>query len=176
MSTPAQQIQTTVNNFVSEIARLARLAVSEALNASLGQLAVAPGGIAGVASPATLAALPTPIHLPRPKGAKRPPAELAAAANRLALFIKHNPGKRMEDIGKALEVKTKDLTLLVKKLVTAKSIYTVGEKRATLYYPTPVKKPKKRRPVKKSKKSGKTRPRQVSSSMHTVRAAAAGRI
>jgi hypothetical protein len=150
MSTPAQQIQTTVNNFVSEIARLARLAVSEALNASLGQLNVASGGIAGLAPAETLRALPTPIHLPRPKGAKRSPAELATLAGRLELFIRHNPGKRMEQIGKALEIPTKDLTLLVRKLLAAKKIYTSGEKRATLYFPMPAK--QKKRPVKKSKK------------------------
>ncbi len=71
----------------------------------------------------------------RAAGEKRPPGELAKLVEKLGDYIKGHPGQRMEQIGKALGTPTKDLTLPVKKLLSAKKIRTQGEKRATEYFP-----------------------------------------
>ncbi len=71
----------------------------------------------------------------RARGEKRPPTELAKLVERLSDYVKAHPGQRMETISKALGAATRDLNLPVKKLLAAKTIRTVGEKRATEYFP-----------------------------------------
>jgi hypothetical protein len=70
----------------------------------------------------------------RAAGEKRPPAELAKLTEKLGDYIKAHPGERMETIGKALGVPTRELNLPVKKLLAAKRIRTEGHKRATEYF------------------------------------------
>ena len=48
--------------------------------------------------------------------------------------IQLNPGQRMEQLGHSLGVPTKDLDLLIKKLLAAKRIKKKGRTRATTYY------------------------------------------
>jgi hypothetical protein len=81
--------------------------------------------------------LPTKPFTPkaRPKGAKRPPAEIAATTARLGEYIAKNPGLGIEAIGKALAIPTSDLTLPIKKLLSDKKIIFKGERRATKYFP-----------------------------------------
>lgn len=69
------------------------------------------------------------------KGAKRDPGELEALTEKLAAYIKKNPGQRIEHIGKAIGASTKDLALPVKKLLAAKRVSTKGQRRATAYFP-----------------------------------------
>jgi hypothetical protein len=71
----------------------------------------------------------------RSEGAKRDPRVLAAVTDKLGGFIRKNPGQRIEQIGKALGMPTKDLALPVKKLLGSKKISTKGQKRATTYFP-----------------------------------------
>ena len=76
------------------------------------------------------------LRKPRPrKGEKRTPADLASQVIELRAYIAKHPGERIEQIGKALGVATKDLALPVKKLIAARSVATKGQKRATKYYP-----------------------------------------
>ncbi len=77
----------------------------------------------------------SPLSAKRPAGAKRPPAELAKLTEKLGEYIKGHPGLRIEPIGKALSIPTKELTLPVKKLLAAKKIRSEGQKRATEYFP-----------------------------------------
>jgi hypothetical protein len=72
----------------------------------------------------------------RAPGEKRPQAELARLTDRLGDYIEHNPGQRMEIIGKALGMPTRELNLPMKKLLAARKIRTEGHKRATEYFPT----------------------------------------
>jgi hypothetical protein len=72
----------------------------------------------------------------RAPGEKRPPAEVAKLTDGLGDYIKANPGQRMEIIGKALGVTTRELNLPIKKLLAAKRIRSEGQKRATEYFPT----------------------------------------
>jgi len=71
----------------------------------------------------------------RRPGEKRDPRELARLVDRLADFVKTNPGQRIEQINRALGVPTKDLTLPIKKLLVSNRITSKGEKRATSYWP-----------------------------------------
>jgi hypothetical protein len=68
------------------------------------------------------------------KGQKRAPEDIAALTNDLRLYIAKNPGQRIEQIGKALGVPTKELALPARKLIAAGQVRTKGEKRATEYH------------------------------------------
>jgi hypothetical protein len=96
----------------------------------------APKQAAAKGARAAKAAAPKkPAPAKRPSGAKRPPAELAKLTEKLGEYIKAHPGLRIEPIGKALNIATKELTLPVKKLLAAKKIRSEGQKRATEYFP-----------------------------------------
>jgi hypothetical protein len=60
--------------------------------------------------------------------------ELLGLVKKLHSFVAKNPGQRIEQVGKALGVATKELVLLVKKLVGEKKLSTKGQKRATTYF------------------------------------------
>ena len=68
------------------------------------------------------------------KGAKRTPEELEALVKKLHSHIAKNPGQRIEQIGTALDVPTKELALPIKKLLSEKKLSKKGAKRATTYF------------------------------------------
>ena len=68
------------------------------------------------------------------KGAKRTPEELEGLVKKLHSYVAKNPGPRIEQIGMALGVATKELVLPVKKLVSEKKLTSKGQKRATTYF------------------------------------------
>jgi len=78
---------------------------------------------------------PGPKPGKRRKGAKRTAEEIEALTKGLLAAIKKKPGQRIEEIGKAMSVSTKDLALPVGKLFDAKAIRTTGQRRATKYFP-----------------------------------------
>ena len=126
MTTP--KIQTIIQNFVAELTA----ALSEA---SHNAIAEALGG-GGQPDP-LLRARPGKRAKPaaRAKGGKRSPEDLAKLTQSLLAYIKKNPGKRVEEIGKALSTNTKELKLPVLKLLADKAIGKKGQKRSTTYYP-----------------------------------------
>ncbi len=71
----------------------------------------------------------------RAPGVKRPPRELAVLTEKLAEFIKANPGVRMEVIAEALGTTATALRFPARKLVTAKKVRTEGQKQNTVYLP-----------------------------------------
>jgi predicted transcriptional regulator len=71
-----------------------------------------------------------------PKARKRSPALLEELTNTLGAYVRANPGQRIEEIAKGLELSTKDLVLPVKKLIGTKAIKPQGQRRATRYFPT----------------------------------------
>lgn len=85
-------------------------------------------------APAAPKAAPT-TEPKRKFGAKRDPAELAALTDALGDYISKHPGMRIEEIGAALQLPTKDLVLPVQKLLAAKRIKRTGTRRATKYFP-----------------------------------------
>lgn len=76
-----------------------------------------------------------PREAARQPGEKRAPEELKRITEQLGAYIKTHPGQGIEQISKAMDTPTKDLTLPIKKLLLAKKIGSKGEKRATRYFP-----------------------------------------
>lgn len=123
-------IRARVEEFANEIVALTRESVMERVRESLGNGAPSRRG-----RPRGTAARSATRASRRPKGAKRSPAQLANLQQRLLGHIKANPGQRIEQIGAALHVPTKELALPAKKLLADKAIRTRGQKRATAYFP-----------------------------------------
>jgi hypothetical protein len=128
MSDFNDQISKLVNEFVSQVAALARRAAMDTLQSALA--GALPGG--GRRGRAVIA---LPAGGRRPKGAKRPAGEIERTKERVYAYIKENPGQRIEQINKSLGTTTKDMTLPIKKLLADKAVRTEGEKRATTYFP-----------------------------------------
>jgi len=70
-----------------------------------------------------------------PKGAKRPPGDIAKLTQRLLEYVKAHKGERIEQVAKGMSVSTRELNLPVKKLIATKALKTRGQKRATQYFP-----------------------------------------
>jgi hypothetical protein len=142
------QVNQLIDDFVAEITAIARDAAMQTLNAALG----AANDIlarSGAGAPATIAVTPSAPAAPPPpatgarvaaedrgKGAKRPTDEIEATKLRLAEFIAHNPGLRIEQINQTLGTTTRDLALPLRKLIAEGVIRTEGVKRSTQYFPT----------------------------------------
>jgi hypothetical protein len=118
------RIEARVREFVAELGALVREAAIASVNEALGGNGHARRG-RGRARPTGR----------RAKGQKRAPAELSALTTQLLAAIKRAPGSRIEQIGKAMSVPTRELTLPIRKLLADSSIKKRGQKRATAYYP-----------------------------------------
>jgi hypothetical protein len=125
------QIQARIQAFADEVSALVRTSTVQAVAEALGNGAPARRGI-GRPRGAVGTARIGPAS--RRKGAKRDPKELDALTTTLGDFIKKNPGKRIEEIGSALGISTKELALPAKKLIAAKVVSTRGTRRATKYF------------------------------------------
>lgn len=124
-----QQIRARIDSFVAELAALVRDAALESVK---GALVSEQGGRGrrGPGRPRRLAASDGGAQ----RGSKRTPEALEQLKENLFEVISLNPGQRMEELGRLLEVSTKDLTLPVKKLLGEKRVKTKGQKRATTYW------------------------------------------
>ena len=128
MSIPIEsEIRSRVEAFAAEIIALVRSSAMDVVERAIGGTGGARRGKRGGIRTA-------PSSL-RAKGMKRDPREIESLAEKLGVFIKKNPGQRIEQIGKGLGTSTKDLVLPVKKLLAAKKISTKGHKRSTKYFP-----------------------------------------
>jgi len=131
MSDFQHEMNRTVQGFVSQITELARRAAIDTLESAFG------GRIGG--NGAAVAAVVASVgRAGRPRGgrgAKRTPADLEALSDRVASFVKTNPGLRIEQINKQLETTTKDLALPIRKLISEGAISAKGKKRSTTYFP-----------------------------------------
>jgi hypothetical protein len=123
-----QQIKERIEDFVSELDALVRQAAVESVSQALGRNSTH-------RERATRAAPAVRVR-GRRKGEKRSSNELASLTVRLRDYIAKNPGSGIEQIGKAIGSRTKELALPVKKLVAEKAIRTRGVKRATKYFAT----------------------------------------
>jgi hypothetical protein len=139
MSNFEQQINQRVQTFVAEITELARRQAFETLSSALagaGLLGdgrrgrnggrrgrVAGGGGAGAGRRASAG------------NGRRSPDQIEATCQALVGEIGARPGQRIEQIGSAIGMRTKDLALPIRKLVREKRIRTEGHRRATKYFP-----------------------------------------
>jgi hypothetical protein len=76
---------------------------------------------------------PGRVAKPRPKGAKRDPADIEQLTRDLIGFVKKNPQSRIEQIAQGLGVTTKDLALPTRKLIADKQLKVTGQRRGTRY-------------------------------------------
>jgi len=135
MSDFQNEMNRTVQSFVAQITELARRAALDTLESAFGGR---PSGNAShSAAPAAAAAVPSAARASQPRsgrGGKRSPADLEALSERLASFVKANPGLRIEQINKELGTTTKDLALPIRKLISEGAISSKGQKRSTTYF------------------------------------------
>jgi hypothetical protein len=118
-------IREVVESFVEQLRELIQQAAFESVQAALS------GSARRGAKPRRKTALAAPSGR---KGARRTPEDLEAQVKKLHSFVSKNPGQRIEQIGRALGVATKELVLPVKKLIGEKRISTKGQRRATTYF------------------------------------------
>jgi hypothetical protein len=139
MSDFQNEMNRTVQGFVSEITELARRAALDTLESAFGGGKVARNGSAPVAVAPVLASVASVVaSAGRPRGnrgAKRTAADLEAMSEKFASFVKANPGLRIEQINKELGTTTKDLALPIRKLIADRVISAKGQKRSTTYFP-----------------------------------------
>jgi hypothetical protein len=137
--TNSPKIQAIVQEFIGKISQALAEEGSAAIRSALGGEMPAPsakrrpGRPPGPSSSSSSAAA-APKAAKRSKGAKRTPEELESQTKALLAQIKKNPGQRIEVIGKAIGITTKDLALPIIKLLENKSITKKGQRRATTYF------------------------------------------
>jgi len=131
MSDFQHEMNRTVQGFVSQITELARRAAIDTLESAFGGRV----GGNGAAIVATVASVGRAGRPRGGRGAKRTPADLEALSDRVASFVKTNPGLRIEQINKQLDTTTKDLALPIRKLISEGAISAKGKKRSTTYFP-----------------------------------------
>ena len=116
-----RMIRDRVDAFVDEISQLVRRAALEAVSEALGGDRPAKARV----KPATRASK---------RGGKRSAAELDSLADGILRSVGEHPGAGAREIARALGVTTTALVLPTKKLVSAGSLTTKGQKRATRYF------------------------------------------
>lgn len=124
MANLQSDIQRLVDNFVSQVTELARLAAMESIENALGRTR---GRGAGIST----------VRLSRGRGAKRTADELAKLGDQFAAYVAKNPGQRIEQINKQLGTTTKDLQLPIRKMIADGILKVKGKKRSTQYFPGP---------------------------------------
>lgn len=131
MSDFQTEMNRVVQGFVAQITELARRAAIDTLESAFGSR-----GGRGAPAVAALAANFGRVGRPRGgRGAKRTAADLEKLSEQFALFVKTNPGLRIEQINKQLGTTTKDLALPIRKLISEGVINAKGQKRSTTYFP-----------------------------------------
>lgn len=122
MKSTSEAIKTLVEAFVEEIETLIHTQLVNSLTAA----------VSGGQKPSK--ADKSAVVKPAKKGGKRSPADLEKLTDKLHSYIGKHPGQRIEQIGAAMSMSTKDLRLPAQKLIADKAISTKGAKRATAYF------------------------------------------
>jgi len=173
------QVRALVDQFVSELTVVIRKAALEAVRDVLGESTPArrgPGRPRKAAGPMATGATGATgtkgktgttrkAGRPRKRGTRgrRPPEDVAALADTVLAHVRSNPGQRLEEMGRALSMDTKELKRPIAHLMAAGSLRTEGQKRGTRYYAgggsrkATKKKAGKRKTKRKAKKTGARR-------------------
>jgi DNA-binding NtrC family response regulator len=156
-------IKQVISEFVTRIHTIATEAAMETLQDSLSDksLVAAIANGAGGKSKSNKSAKTVSTSSTRQKGEKRKPEEIEALRERLLAHIRENPGQRIEEINASLGTSTSEVQRPIKHLLSAGSIRTEGQLRATRYFPkgkggAAAKKAAKKAPVAKKSTSKKT--------------------
>lgn len=120
-------LRARVDSFVADLSDLIRKSALDAVHSALGMSAKrGPGRPRGKAN--------APRAAKTGKRAKRDPKAVMEVAARVHAAIKAKPGQSVEQIGAAMRMPTKALTLPIKKLLAAKQVKTKGQRRGTRYF------------------------------------------
>jgi len=130
LGTLDDQLQALIRSFVDDVSRLVKSSAVETVARALGG-----NGVQARRGRLPRAAVGLTPQSSRRKGQKRDPKLIAATTDKLHSAISGKPGQRIEEIGKALGMSTKELALPIKKLLDGKRIRKSGQKRATQYFP-----------------------------------------
>jgi hypothetical protein len=128
-------LRARIDTFTTEITALVRVAALEAVHSALGgTLTIAPAkrGPGRLPKDAAQSAAPAPKRRGRP--AKRTPEDVAKTGEAVVAHVAKHPGQSVEQIGKALGQKTKELALPIIRMIEAKKLRTTGERRGTRYF------------------------------------------
>ncbi len=114
---------------------MVRASALEAVHEALGGTLTIAFAKRGPGRPAKSGA-PSPIVAPKRRGkpAKRTPEDVAKMGEAVVAYVAKNPGQSVEQIGKALGAKTKELALPIIRMIEAKRLKTAGERRGTRYF------------------------------------------
>jgi hypothetical protein len=132
------ELRTRIETFTAEIAALVRSsaieAVHDALGAELAGVRIAPVK-RGPGRPRKGGA-PSPIVASKRGGkrAKRTTEDVAKMGGAVVAYVAKHPGQSVEQIGKALGAKTKELALPILRMIGAKKLKTKGQRRGTRYF------------------------------------------
>jgi hypothetical protein len=142
-----QQLNSTIQSFVTEISNLVRVAALEAVEAALGgggsPARRGPGrprgggARRGPGRPKSSRNKPKAMPARAARGGKRvrrSAEAVDATASKFLAFVKANDGKRLEEISKGLRIPTSALKLPAQKLLAAKAVRTTGQMRGTKYH------------------------------------------
>jgi hypothetical protein len=136
----SDQLQNVISEklaaFTKELVELYRSALINAVSQVVGGGGVAartrgrPGRKPGRPKGSTTGAAAKPA-----KGGRRSSSQISATADKIQKYVAANPGKRAEEIKKALSIAGNQWGLPVAKLLETRKIRTTGARRATKYFP-----------------------------------------
>ena len=129
-----QQIEACVQAFVREVSELVRSSAMDAVAGALGG-STGGGGAKHRGRPAgSKNKAPAAAKSGGGKRGKRTSEQVDAMALRIYEHVKKNPGSNVEGMAKAFNLKSKDLTLPITKLMATKKLKTTGQRRGTKYH------------------------------------------
>jgi len=129
------QLRARIDAFVADISAAVRASALDAVREALGSPGSAPAK-RGPGRPPRADASDAPAAAPKraAKRGKRTPEDVAMMGEVVVAYVAKNPGQSVEQIGKALGVKTKELALPIIRMIAAKKLRTTGERRGTKYF------------------------------------------
>jgi hypothetical protein len=128
-STLDTDLRSKIDSFLDELSALVKKNALEAVHAALGNGVAPKRRGPGRPRGTTKAARPAA----RADG-KRTPEQVQADAERIASYVRANPGSRLEQIAAGLGTGSQELKLPVIKLLAAKTLRKTGQKRGTQYF------------------------------------------
>ena len=157
-----KEIQDRIELFAEELAELIRQAALESVQEALGE-----GASPTAAKPrrkkktrrkaGKKTTRKTAAKRKDGRQARRTSEELEALSSSIASYVKSNPGQRLEQIAKALELSTAEMKRPVTLLLDAKKLTTKGQKRGTMYFARGAAGTRKKTAKKKAVRKTKTR-------------------
>lgn len=127
-STLDAEIRSKIDTFLDELSSLVKQAALDSVHAALGD-----GEAPARRGPSMKVKLGRPAKSAM-KGGKRSTEQVGAMADKIAAFVRSNPGSRLEAIAAGLGTDSKELKLPVIKLLGSKTLTKKGQKRGTMYF------------------------------------------